>query len=219
MTMIFPFFFFKSYLTMKRTFLGDLDFVQNKSLPNEVLYDSLWHLFVKFWNSHFLMAAILAAILNLLTCKFLRLRPKLYLIYQNLALCQIWNLYQSGIHKLKMTILYLFLLHFYVIFNLKNYFFGWPWPWIVKYSLQQIREKTGYYMILCDFIRKIVKLSFLDGGHFGGHFEFAQPTRSRSEIFGPETRIVFNMLKPCSVPNLGLVSIWGTSERLAHCTN
>ena len=39
-------------------------------------------------------------------------------------------------------------------------------------------------MILCDFIRKIVKFSFLDGGHFGGHFEFAQPTRSRSEFFG-----------------------------------
>ena len=58
-------------------------------------------------------------------------------------------------------------------------------------------------MILCDFIRKIVKFSFLDGGHF----EFAQPTRSWSEIFGLETRIVFNMLKPCSVPNLGLVFI------------
>ena len=72
---------------------------------------------------------------------------------------------------------------------------------------QQIREKTGYYMILCDFIRKIVKFSFLDSGHFGGHFEFAQPTRSRSEIFGLETRIVFNILTPCSVSNLGLVSI------------
>ena len=69
---------------------------------------------------------------------------------------------------------------------------------------QQILEKTGYYMILCDFIREIVKFSFLDSGHFGGHFEFAQPTRFRSEIFGLETRIVFNMLKPCSVPNLGL---------------
>ena len=66
--------------------------------------------------------------------KYLKLRPKLYLICQNLALYQIWNLYQSGIHKLKMTILYLFLLHFYVIFNYKNDFFGWPWPWIVKYS-------------------------------------------------------------------------------------
>ena len=32
--MIFPSFIFKSYLTMKRTFLGDLDLVQNKSLPN-----------------------------------------------------------------------------------------------------------------------------------------------------------------------------------------
>ena len=62
-------------------------------------------------------------------------------------------------------------------------------------------------MILSDFIRKIVQLSFLDSGHFGGHFEFAQLTRSRSEIFGLETRIVFIMLKPCSVPNLGLVSI------------
>ena len=49
MTMIFPFFIFKSYLTVKRTFLGDLDFVQNKSLlfrdaktlQNEVSYDSL----------------------------------------------------------------------------------------------------------------------------------------------------------------------------------
>ena len=62
-------------------------------------------------------------------------------------------------------------------------------------------------MILCDFIHKIVKFSFLDGGHFGGHFEFAQPTRSWSKFFGLETRIVFNMLKPCSVPNLGLLSI------------
>ena len=33
MTMISPFFIFKSYLTVKRTFLGDLDLVQNKSLP------------------------------------------------------------------------------------------------------------------------------------------------------------------------------------------
>ena len=72
---------------------------------------------------------------------------------------------------------------------------------------QQIREKTGYHLILCDFIRKIVKFLFLDNGHFGGHFEFAQPTRSRTEIVELETRIVFNMLKPCSVPNLGLVSI------------
>ena len=62
-------------------------------------------------------------------------------------------------------------------------------------------------MILCDFIRQIVTFLFLDSGHFGGHFEFAQPTRSRTEIFGLETRIVFNMLKPCSVPNLGLVFI------------
>ena len=120
MTMIFPIFIFKSYLTVKKTFLGDLDLVQNKSLPtrflhrdaktlqNEVLYDSLWLLFVKFWNSHFLMAAILAAILNLLTRKFLRWWSKLYLICQNLALCQILNLYQSGIHKLKMTILSFF---------------------------------------------------------------------------------------------------------------
>ena len=52
-------------------------------------------------------------------------------------------------------------------------------------------------MILCDFIRKIVKFSFLDS-------EFAQPTRSRSEMFGLETRIVFNMLKPCSVPKWDL---------------
>ena len=83
---------------------------------------------------------------------------------------------------------------------------------------QQIREKTRYYMILCDFIRKIVKFLFLDSGHFSGHFEFAQPTRSRSEIFGLETRIVFIMLKPYSVPNLRVVSILGISERLAHCT-
>ena len=62
-------------------------------------------------------------------------------------------------------------------------------------------------MILCDFIRKIVTFLFLDSGHFGGHLEIAQPTRSRTGIFGLETRIVFNMLKPCSVPNLGLVSI------------
>ena len=47
----------------------------------------------------------------------------------------------------------------------------------------------------------------VNGGHFGGHFEFAQPTRFWSEIFGLETRIVFNILKPFSVPNLGLVSI------------
>ena len=112
MTMIFPFFIFKSYLTVKRTFLGwpwpctkqispEL-FRDAKTLQNEVLYDSLWLLFV-VWNAHFLMAAILAPILN-----FLRLRPKLYLICRNLALCQIWNLYQSGIHKLKMTIFFFF---------------------------------------------------------------------------------------------------------------
>ena len=34
MTMIFPFFIFMSYLTVKRTFWGDLDLVQNKSPPN-----------------------------------------------------------------------------------------------------------------------------------------------------------------------------------------
>ena len=49
-------------------------------------------------------------------------------------------------------------------------------------------------MILCDFIRKIVTFLFLDSGHFGGHFEFAQPTRSRTEIFGLETRIVKTLL-------------------------
>ena len=35
------------------------------------------------------MAAILAAILNLITRNFFRLRPKLYLIYQKLALCHL----------------------------------------------------------------------------------------------------------------------------------
>ena len=61
-----------------------------------------------------------------------------------------------------------------------------------------------------DLIRKIVKFSFLDSGHFGGHFEFAQPTRSRSEIFGLVTRIVFNMLKPCSV------QIWDLYQSEEH---
>ena len=56
--------------------------------------------------------------------------------------------------------------------------------------------------ITCDFIRKIVKFSFLDSGHFRGHFEFAQPTRFRFEIVGLETRIVFNLL------NLALCQIW-----------
>ena len=40
-------------------------------------------------------------------------------------------------------------------------------------------------MILCDFIRKIVKFSFLDSGHF----EFAQPTRSRTEILGSKPEL------------------------------
>ena len=34
MTMIFPFFIFESYLTVKRIFFGDLDLLQNKSPPN-----------------------------------------------------------------------------------------------------------------------------------------------------------------------------------------
>ena len=203
-------------LTLYKTNPSQL-FRDAKTPQNEVLYDSLWLLFVKFWNSHFLMAVILAAILTLLTRKFLTLRLKLYLICQNLALCQIWNLYQTGIHKLKMTILYLFCYISMSYSTLKMTFSGDLDLESWNILPQQIREKTGYHMILCDFIRKIVKFSFLDSGHFGGHFEFTQP--SRSEIFGLETRIVFNMLKPCSVPNLGLVSIWGTSERLAHCTN
>ena len=107
MTLIFHFFIFKSYLTVKRTFLGDLDFVQNKSLPN---------------------------------CFVTR----------------------------------------------KHY-------------------KTRYYMILCDFYLQSFKFSFLDGGHFGGNFEFINP-----QIFEVETKIVFNLSKPCSVPNLKLVSIWDT---------
>ena len=143
MTMMLPFFIFKSYLTVKRTFWVTLTLYKTNPSrtvswrENTTKRGIIWFfvtLFVKFWNFHFLMAAILAAILNLLTRKFFRLRPKSYLICQNLVLCQIWNLYQSGIHKLKMTISYLFLLHFYVIFNPKNDFFGWPWPWIVKYS-------------------------------------------------------------------------------------
>ena len=65
-----------------------------------------------------------------------------------------------------MTVLYLFLLHFYVIFNLKNDFFRLTLTLNRKiYSPQQICEKTRYYMILCDFVRKIVKFSFFDGGH------------------------------------------------------
>ena len=146
--MIFPFFIFKSYLTVKRTLWGTLTLYKtnpSRTVPwreNTTKRGIIWF-FVKFWNSHFLMAAILATILNLLTRKFLRLRPKLYLICQKLALCQIWNLYQSGIHKLKMTILYLFLLHFHVIFTLKNDFFGRPWPWIVKYSPPTDSWKNG----------------------------------------------------------------------------
>ena len=73
MTMISPFFIFKSYLNVKRSVLGDLDLVQNKSLPN---------------------------------CFVTR----------------------------------------------KHY-------------------KTRYYMIIC----KVLKFSFLDGGQFGGHFEFINP--------------------------------------------
>ena len=57
-------------------------------------------------------------------------------------------------------------------------------------------------MILCDFIRKIVKFSFLDSGHFGGHFEFAQPTRSRSEFLGLRQELYLI----CS--NLALCQIW-----------
>ena len=56
MTMIFPFFIFKSYLTLKLTFWVTLTlyktnpelFRDAKTLQNEVLYDSLWLLFVKF---------------------------------------------------------------------------------------------------------------------------------------------------------------------------
>ena len=55
------------------------------------------------------------------------------------------------------------------------------------------------------FICKVLKLSSLDSGHFGGHFEFINP-----QIFEVETKIVFNLSKPCSVPNLKLVSIWDT---------
>ena len=45
------------------------------------------------------------------------------------------------------------------------------------------------------FICKVLKFSFLDGGYFGGHFEFINP-----QIFEFETKIVFNLSKPCSVP-------------------
>ena len=55
------------------------------------------------------------------------------------------------------------------------------------------------------FICKVLKFSFLDGGHFGGHFEFINP-----QIFEVEIKIVFNLSKPYSVPNLKLVSIWDT---------
>ena len=41
------------------------------------------------------------------------------------------------------------------------------------------------------FICKVLKFSFLDGGHFGGHFEFINP-----QIFEVETKIVFNLSKP-----------------------
>ena len=54
-------------------------------------------------------------------------------------------------------------------------------------------------------ICKVLKFSFLDGGHFGGHFEFINP-----EIFEVETKTVFNLSKPCSVLNLKLVSICDT---------
>ena len=102
MTMIFPFFHFWVIFEREKDFFGwpwpctkqiALELFRDaKTLQNEVLYDSLWLLFLKFWNSHFLMAANLAVILNLLTRNFFRLRTKLYLVCQNLALCQIWNL-------------------------------------------------------------------------------------------------------------------------------
>ena len=107
MTMIFPFYIFMSYLTVKRTFLGDLDLVQNKSSPNGFVTQ-------------------------------------------------------------------------------KHY-------------------KTRYYMILCDFYLYSFEILILDGGHFGGHFEFINP-----QIFWVDTKNVFNLSKPCSVPHLKLVSIWDT---------
>ena len=52
-----------------------------KTLQNEVLYDSLWLLFAKLWFFYFSIAAILAAISNLLNRRglglnFLGLRPQ-----------------------------------------------------------------------------------------------------------------------------------------------
>ena len=54
------------------------------------------------------------------------------------------------------------------------------------------------------FICKVLKFSFLDGGHFGGHFEFIN-----TQIYDLKclTNIVYNLSKPCSLPNLKLISI------------
>ena len=76
MTMIFPFLHLLVIFDRENDFFGwpwpctkqippEL-FRDAKTLQKEVLYDSLWLLFLKFWNSYFLMAAILAAILNFL---------------------------------------------------------------------------------------------------------------------------------------------------------
>ena len=68
-----------------------------KTLQNEVLYDSLWLLFAKFWNSHFLMAAILAAILNLLAPQIFEVETKIVFNLSkpcsvpNLKLVSIWD--------------------------------------------------------------------------------------------------------------------------------
>ena len=57
------------------------------------------------------------------------------------------------------------------------------------------------------FICKVFKFSFLDGGHFGGHFEFINP---QSDDLKCLTNIVYNLSKPCSAPNMKLVSISDT---------
>ena len=128
------------------------------------------------------------------------------------ALASLWIMHNTRMEKQINTFKRLWLF----LFSFLSHICPWKGLFWVTLTLYQTnpsrtvswRENTterGIIWFFVTFICKIWKFSFLDGGHLGGHFELIHP-----QIFEVEIKIVFNLSKPCFVPNLKLVSIWDT---------
>ena len=131
------------------------------------------------------------------------------------ALASLWIMHNTRMEK-QINLINTFKRLWFFLFSILSHI--WPWKglfWVTltlyktnpsrTVSWRENTTKRGIIWFFVTFICKVLKFSFLDGGYFGGLFEFVQP-----QILEVEIKIVFNLSKPCSVPNIKLVSIWDT---------